>query len=200
MATRKKQLHTRNKSFWIAVTLFTITSAGTVLALKSNSQGAKERYDALIAADKAGGDVEGALTDLREFIYGHMNTTIGSPTGVYPPIQLKGTYDRLVAAEEQRIKAANSGLYDEATAYCEPRFPAGQLANGRVQCVADYVLARGVVAKPIPDGLYKFNFVSPVWSPDLAGFLLIGAVLSGIYFLLQILLEFRLRSHLRHIS
>ena len=199
MATRKKQLHSRNLTFFVSAVVFAALVVCTVLALSYNSHEAKRRYDILIATDAAGGDVEGALTDLREFIYGHMNTTIGSPTGVYPPIQLKGTYDRLVAAEEQRVQAANGPLYDEATAHCEARFGAGQI-SARAQCVSDYVAARGVQPNTIPDGVYKFDFVSPLWSPDLAGFLLIATVISGIYFLLQVLLEARLRAHLREIA
>lgn len=197
MATKRRLLRDRNTAFLVSAALFAFATVGMVLALNANSREAKQRYELLLAADAAGGDTEAALTSLREFIYGHMNTTIGSPTGVYPPIQLKGTYDRLVAVEEQRVRATNALLYDEATAHCEALFPAGQLANGRVQCVSEYVAARGVVAQPITDGLYKFNFASPFWSPDLAGFLVIATFLTGLNFLAQIILEARLRSRFR---
>lgn len=199
MATKRRLLRDRNTAFLISMILFAVSVGGMIVALNANSRGAKSRYDNLIAVDAAGGDVEAALAELREFIYGHMNTTIGSPTGVYPPIQLKGTYDRLVAAEEARIKSANSQLYDEATVHCESLFPAGNLP-GRAECVSSYVAERGVVGNSVPDGLYKFNFASPTWSPDLAGWLIVATVVLGINFLLQILLEFRLRSHMRQIS
>lgn len=199
MATKRRLLHDRNTAFLISMILFAVSVVGTIVALNANSRGSKERYDQLIAVDASGGDVETALAELREFIYGHMNTTLGSPTGVYPPIQLKGTYDRLVAVEESRIKAANSQLYDEATKHCEALFPAGNLP-GRAECVSNYVGERGVIANPIPDGLYKFNFASPSWSPDLAGWLIVATCALGINFLLQILLEFRLRSHFRQLS
>ena len=40
---------------------------------------------------------------------------------------------------------------------------------------------RGAQASaPVPDSMYKFDFVSPSWSPDLAGFSLLGAALSAL--------------------
>jgi len=200
MASSKRSLQKRNVVFLVSALLFALAVVGAVTSLISNSSEAKRRYDVLVATDAAGGDTETALTSLRSYIYGHMNTSIGSPTGVYPPIQLKGTYDRLVAVEQEKVRTSNQTLYDEATASCEAQFPAGQLANGRVQCVSDYVAARGVQAKTVPDGLYKFNFVSPYWSPDRAGWLVVAAIMLGINFLLQVLLELRLRAHIRHIS
>ncbi len=52
----------------------------------------------LTEVDKANGDVSAALNKLRVHIYGHMNAGLRSENGVQQPIQLKYTYDRLVAA------------------------------------------------------------------------------------------------------
>lgn len=170
----------------------------TVLALINNSKEAKRRYDALIAVDSAGGDVETALRDLRSYIYSRMNTSIGSPNGVYPPIQLKGTYDRLVAAEQQKL-AGSSTIYDQAQAYCESLYPGGQLRSSRVPCVTEYISARSGNAEPIniPDDQYKFDFVSPRWSPDVAGWALVMTIISGLVLIYNGVMLWHYRSTLR---
>lgn len=163
----------------------------SVYGLVSNSRGAKERYDRLIAVDQAGGDVESALNDLRGFIYSHMNTQIGSDLGVKPPIQLKGTYERLVAAEEARIAKINEPLYARAQADCERRLPDGFSGSTRTECIEAYVDANGVEVNSIEDDFYKFDFVPPRWSPDFAGFSILFAVLFGLMFVLESFMYFR---------
>ncbi len=157
----------------------------TVNSLVSNSREAKRRYDALIAVDQSGGDVEQALTDLRSYIYAHMNTRIGSPTGTYPPIQLKGTYDRLMQAEQAKLEAVNETLYNQAQAECEKQFPGGLSGRGRIPCITDYVTSKGVKLTEIPTGLYQFDFVSPTWSPDAAGIGLVLTAISGLVLLIS---------------
>lgn len=164
----------------------------SLIGLTSNSNGAKERYDKLIAVDQAGGDVETALNELRTYIYSHMNTQIGSELGVRPPIQLKGTYDRLVAESKQNLKT-NDELYAEAQAECERTQPAGFSGRNRLDCIEAYVDANGsaTVEKNINEDLYKFDFVPPRWSPDLAGFSILFAAIFGTVFLVDLILYFR---------
>ncbi len=144
-----------------------------VFGLINNSNGAVERYNKLIAVDKAGGDVESALNELRTYIYSHMNTELGGPNGIYPPVQLKGTYERLTQAEQQKAKQVNDNLYSEAQRFCEANGSQGFSGRNRIDCINKYVDDNGVTAEPIDDSLYKYDFVSPIWSPDLAGFSLI---------------------------
>jgi hypothetical protein len=166
----------------------------SIVGLTLNSNGAKERYDALIAVDQAGGDVEEALNELRVYIYSHMNTQIGSELGIHPPIQLKGTYERLVAAEEERIRVANEKVYEDAQTFCEQNNPAGSLRTSRVPCVEEYVLNNGVEANVIEDDFYKFDFVPPRWSADLAGISILLAGIFGLIFSVDLILYFRTRN------
>ena len=175
-----------------ALTIFFVILS--VIGLTQNSKGAKDRYDTLIAVDQAGGDVETALNDLRVYIYSHMNTQIGSELGIRPPIQLKGTYERLVAAEEQKVAKANEVIYAAAQKECEQNFGAGSLSNGRVQCVEAYLVSNGVEAQPVEDDFYKFDFVPPRWSADLAGFSILLAGVFGLIFAVDLILYFRTRS------
>ncbi len=165
----------------------------SIFGLINNSQGAVERYDALKAVDESGGDVEGALNELRTYIYSHMNTQIGNELGLKPPIQLSGTYNRLVEAERERVSKINSGLEPAAIAYCEAQNPSGFSGRFRLDCIEQYKDENGATEQPIEDDFYKFDFVPPVWSPDLAGYSILAAIIFGLAFSVQLILYIRVR-------
>lgn len=190
--------HTR-RNILIFGGLTAVSAAGFVYGLISNGNGAVERYNRLLAADEAGGDVDTALNELRSYIYSHMNTEIGGPNGIYPPIQLKGTYDRLVAAEQKRVSDTNEKLQPEAIAFCEAQNPAGFSGRYRIECIAEYVDTHGTKAREIEDALYKYDFVAPRWSPDLAGFSLLGIIFFGLFTAFSIFTYLRTK-HLVHLA
>ena len=144
-----------------------------MFGLARNGHGAVARYNTLIAADQAGGDVQKALNDLRGHIYKHMNSEIGGPNGIYPPIQLNGTYTRLVEAEQKRVEEVNGSLYQKAQQYCEENGSQGFSGRNRLDCINTYVDQNGTKPQKIDEALYKYDFAAPRWSPDLAGFSLI---------------------------
>ncbi len=175
---------------YVLVVILVVSITVCVFALRQNNLQALKLRDVVIAADKDNKDVEGALTELRTFMYSHMNTSLSSgPNAIKPPIQLKYSYERLVEAEQQRLTVENSKVYIEAQAECEKRFPKGLSGSGRIPCITDYVASRGVEQKNIPDSLYKFDFVSPTWSPDLAGWSMLAAIVSGAFLVLRLLLD-----------
>lgn len=186
----KKKLHhywakLRPISHWYFLLAFLISLGVSVQALRQNNLEMIKLRDAVYQTDKDNGDVETALRNLREYVYAHMNTNLaGGPNPIKPPIQLKYRYERLAQAEQERIAAANTQLYNDAQRTCEAQFPASVSGGPRVACIEDYVSARGIQPQPINDALYKFDFVSPLWSPDLAGWSL---VLSGFLLFLFIL-------------
>jgi hypothetical protein len=199
-----KRFSPKDLTFYLSIWGFLFLSAILLLislqAQISNSKQAKVFYDTLIATDEAGGDVETALRDLRSYIYSHMNTSIGNPNGIKPPIQLKATYDRLLDKQKAELETKNQAIYAEATDICEKKFPEGQLRSGRVQCVTDYVISKGVKVETIPDALYKFDFVSPRWSPDLAGYSLLASIVSFLIFFLRLFWHKRKRKQLHFSS
>jgi hypothetical protein len=101
-----------------------------------------------------------------------------------------------VAAEKERVSASNARIYTEAQNSCEKQFPGELSGRNRVPCIQDYVAKNGVQEQPIPDALYKFDFSSPVWSPDLAGWSLVVACLCGFLLIVRISLELWLRNQL----
>lgn len=174
---------------WYFVALMVISGVVCTVALRSNNQHMIKLRSAVYAADKNNGDVTTALNDLRSYVNGHMNTNLATPDGVYPPIQLKYTYDRLVQAESQQVASTNSVLYTQAEDYCQQQIPNGFSGRYRVPCVMQYVNNHGLHTATIPESLYQFNFATPVWSPDLAGWSLVVTVLSFILALLLFVLR-----------
>ncbi len=197
---RSKEKNLQKRAILRVVILGALTVAFiilSVIALTQNSLGAKNRYDALIAVDKSGGDVETSLNTLRTYIYSHMNTKIGSDLGVRPPIQLKGSYDRLVAQEKERVDRANQSLYSTAQAYCEKTQSRGFSGRNRIDCIQNYIDKNGQVVQPVEEVFYKFDFAPPVWSPDLAGYSILASGIFGLLFIVDVFLYYRTRRMVR---
>lgn len=183
--------------FWYFAILLVVSGVIAVFALRQNNLTALELRDKVLQTDKDGGDVEAALKELREYTYSHMNARLASDNGIYPPIQLKYRYERLVAAEKQRVDAANDDIYNQAQASCEARFPQGLSGSNRIPCIQQYVDSHGgAKEQAIPDGLYKFDFVAPVWSPDLAGWSLVFTAFAFLLLVIRLLADWWLKSRI----
>jgi hypothetical protein len=191
----KRRLHhtwTKLRWFkpWYFLVLAIVATVICVLALRANNEHMIHLRDAVYKADQKGGDVKGTLRDLQSYVTSHMNTNLDSgPDAVYPPIQLKYTYERLQS--KARAVQGNSQLYTTAQHYCEKQNSVDFSGHNRVPCIEKYVQSHGG-GKPvvIPDALYKFDFVSPTWSPDLAGWSLLSAIILWLLFLTSIIVRF----------
>lgn len=186
---------------WVFLVVAAVSGVVCVLALRSNNLTVLHLRDEVNKVDQANGDVEGSLRSLREYIYGHMNTNLSEgANAIKPPIQLKYTYERLLAARLKNSSKDVSALYSKAQTECEKLYPKGQFGSGRISCVTDYVSIRstnGEVLPTVPDSLYKFDFVSPLWSPDLAGWSLIVASVSMALFVIRFGLDRWVSAELR---
>lgn len=189
------QLH-RMRS-WYFVVAIVISGGIAVAALRHNNITALKLRDTVLTVDQQNGDVEGALRELREYVYSHMNSHLAVPGGAYPPIQLKYRYERLMAAEKARAESANAQLYTEAQRYCEAQIPTGRSLY-RIQCIQDYISQHGAAAqRAVPDSLYKFDFIPPTWSPDLAGWSLVLTGVLVLAFVTRTVLLFWLKHQVR---
>lgn len=180
MARRKKTLSSFARiPYSLFVGLFLISAVLSILALRHNNTTMIGLRNQVYVADKSNGDVSSALNKLRLYVYGHMNTDLASGgNAIKPPIQLKYTYDRLES--QAQAAANNSALYTQAENYCQGQIPASVSISGRarIQCVTNYVLSHGGQAPaPVPAALYEFDFLSPAWSPDFAGWSLVVTTL-----------------------
>lgn len=142
-----------------------VSAVTAVFALRANNEHMIRLRDAVRKADKYNTDVQAPLKNLQIYVTTHMNTSLeAGPTPVYPPIQLKETYDRLVKAQGEAVAAANAKLYTDAQQYCEQQNSTDVSGRNRVPCIEAYVTAHNSGKLPqIPDALYKFAFVSPKW-------------------------------------
>ncbi|HVI60630.1 MAG TPA: hypothetical protein VM535_00560 [Candidatus Saccharimonadales bacterium] len=200
----KRYLHHLWKEFrrvrpWYFLIIAIVSSLVCVTALRANNQRMVELRAAVYQADKDNTDVNSTLKNLQAYVTAHMNTNLNSGQNtVYPPIQLKYTYERLVQAQNQGALSGDQ-LYAAAQRQCEAQNPRDFSGRNRVPCIEQYVQAHGGAAQPatVPDALYKFAFVSPSWSPDVAGWSLVIAVLSWLLFIMTLLTNRWLKSYLK---
>lgn len=170
---------------WFLAALLIVSGTICVLALRANNQEMAALRDAVYAADEQGGDVETALRQLRSHVYGHMNTSLSTGgNAVYPPIQLKYTYERLQQAQQAQAKALNEQIYTAAQEHCEALYPESYSGGPRVPCISQYIEDHGVQLEAIPDSMYKYDFTATRFSWDLAG---ISLLISGVLLVLLLL-------------
>lgn len=202
---KKPTVKTMDKKYWhyfwnhyikpvkiwylLAATLVSLITCG--FALRHNNQTMGKLRDAVYTADQQNGNVVGALQALQSYVTSHMNTNLASNTSVYPPIQLKYTYQRLKEAADAQAAAANSDVYTTAQQYCEAQNSTDFSGRNRVPCIEAYVTAHGgVKAATIPDSMYKFNFASPTWSPDFAGWMAVASAILAFLLVVRLILAF----------
>jgi hypothetical protein len=155
--------------------LFAVSALVCIFALRHNNEHMIKLRNAVYAADQANGDVNQALNSLRQYVYAHMNTDLSSGhNGIKPPIQLKYTYQRLYDAQLSQVQTANQAVYSAAQQYCHGAANQNSQAAQNT-CIQNYAAGHGVKGTDIniPKGLYEFDFISPAWSPDLAGWTLV---------------------------
>jgi hypothetical protein len=188
----KRQLHhlwtsLRRVKPWYFLSLAAVSGVVCVFALRANNQQMIKLREDVYTADKAGNDVQAPLKELQAYVTSHMNTNLSAGKNpVYPPIQLKYTYDRLVQTQSQQFAAANQQLYNDAQRHCEQQNSTDVSGRNRVPCITQYVQSHSPSKQAIvPDALYKFAFVSPRWSPDLAGWSLLVTIASGLLAILS---------------
>ena len=160
---------------WQLALFFVVSLLMSAWALRQNSLRLGPLVEAVAVADREGGDVDGALRDLANYVTNHMNTRLSAP------VQLPYTYQRAVdkLVEEARVQV-NGDIYKEAQAVCEdPNI----LLVARAACIQDYVTKNAAPGKEpqdikFPDtAIYTYSFASPLWSPDLAGWLTLVSVI-----------------------
>ncbi len=168
---------------WYFLIITLLAGVICIVALRLNNLQMVSLRNDVYSADKNNGNTVQALQSLQSYVTSHMNTELTSgPNGSYPPIQLVYSYDRAVEAAGSAVSAANSQLYTAAEDYCQKLDPTDFSGHNRVPCVEQYVQNHGASLPNIPVSLYEFDFVSPTWSPDLAGWSLLVTIVSIMLF------------------
>lgn len=172
----------------------------SIFALRNNNLQMVSLRNEVYSADEQNGNVETALNKLRSYVYSHMNTDLragSSSSGA--PIQLVNRFNRAVAAEQARVAALNNAtqVYADAQAKCEK---SSLPLTVRAQCIQDYVAEYGNGIPQLnlpPKEFYTFDFVSPAWSPDLAGWSLVASIVLVLLLIIRLLSGLFVRWYLK---
>ena len=158
-------------------------------ALRLNNVGMVRRREAVEAADKAG-DIEAtrkATIEFANYVHAHMNSggIVYSDKKHWFKINREvkvawaNIYESDMRKAEQIARKAesnnpNGNIFKKAEEACRPRFHGGY-SLAYQQCILDeqnkYPASnQGQIKAQYPNiSEYTYNFVTPLWSPDLAG-------------------------------
>ncbi len=187
-----KKVHIKTWQLGLITLVLLLLSA---LALRQNNLKMVELRNAVVVADKTGEGVSESLEALNMYIFDHMNTQ------VVRPVELVNTYNRkaqevLLAAQ----KGSGRDIYAEGTAACERRgIPLSSIA----QCIAQYgndnapSVAQQKIQLP-EKNLFIYSFASPVWTPDVAGILVLLTVVSAAWLVGRVIEYVIVRLVIRH--
>ncbi len=163
---------------WQLVLILILALFVTATFLRINNIGMVQRRDAVLAADETGDLValQNRLYDLQRYSAVHMNADTG-------PIYLQDSYNRAAEVAKKAAEVQTGGgeniykkIEDEV---CGPQARANgwrwpdqrYIACQRAELEKYPEAQQGSGQVILPDTkLFRHSFVSPVWSPDFAGF------------------------------
>lgn len=171
---------------WQLLLILLLSGFVAATFLRLNNIGMAQRREAVLQADKAGRDedIYNRMLDLQHYVAAHMNTDTR-------PFYLEELYNRdKQRAIEAAVNASDpyGNINALAEAVCAPRFTVYTPAY--LQCFIDELNKYPSAPNPDEDidlpnpALYRHGFISPLWSPDFAGFstlffLLVALVILG---------------------
>lgn len=142
-----------------------------------------ERRTAILSADKAGDEtaIANNLYALQRYSAAHMNASSG-------PVYLEESYKRQAKKLVEDAKAASTvdkEVIERADATCRAQFPG--YSQAYVQCNASEQAkhsgtsqTENTISFPNPE-LYRHDYISPIWSPDFAGVMvLVSVIITGV--------------------
>ena len=191
---------------WQLVVLLIIVGFVAATFLRLNSIGMDQRRAAVIDADKGGNidTITNRLYDLQRYVSAHMNTGLGR--GVY----LEKSYNRDLQnwqQDEYGDANPNGNIYEKAQEVCAPKFT--HYSYAYLQCTTNELQKYPAAKDPANDTskprqeAYIYNYESPVWSPDFAGW---SVLVFGVILLLVVIrlasmgvLKLMLRRHYKRI-
>lgn len=206
----KRSLHTtfsviKRVRTWQLVVMLLIGLVLSAAFLRLNNLEMDKRRTAVMQADKLA-DKEATkqgLIELQRYVSAHMNTSLGN--GFYLEHQYNRDKEAALTAATSTTNP-NSAVYQQASIECRNRFQGGvaSFRNDYVACVAERVRALSPSTDPsvglkLPKAeSYYYNFASPLWSPDLAGIMVLFCLIVTSVILLRTIAAVVLRVVLKH--
>lgn len=160
---------------WQLVALLFVMGFIAATFLRLNNVGMVQARDAVLNADKGSDPLvtQTRLYDLQRYASAHMNASMGT-------IYLEGQYHR---DSQKAIDAAandsnaNGNVFQKVQDICVPKYAhLGDYSQAYQQCVITELNNFSPANSPASEvklpraDQYRFSFVSPLWSPDFAGF------------------------------
>ena len=151
-----------------------LTAAG-LFYRASSSHSAMAQADQIVSSDTAGVDTTPKIASLKTYANDHMGASVA--------FTLKSSFDRATAASQAAAVAATSNsqqIYADAQRACSSKSDSLVQAH----CNQAYLAAHlNNVPNPTPIlspvlANYQYNLNAPFWTPDLAGALLLGALVA----------------------
>ncbi len=191
---------------WQLIILLILAAFIASTFLRLNNIGMVERRSAVLAADEVGNqDITiSRLYDLQRYVSAHMNTDMGK--GLY----LQKSYDRDVQTADNAASSdsnPNGNIYKKAQQVCAPQFT--RYSTAYLQCtlgeLAKYPAATNIISSAnLPDAnSYLHVFVSPIWSPDFAGWSVLVCIVIGLMIIVRLvsllILRLLLRQHYKSV-
>jgi hypothetical protein len=204
----KRKLHywwriVRYIKVWQLIIVLLLGLLVSVELLRQNNLGMIERRNLVKMADETGNEAEiqKALAELQRYVSSHMNTDMGD-RGIYLENTYQRAYERAIQ-QQLTDDSASRNLYETADAACQAVFSKTYSFPAYTQCVAERLGSQGghdplQNAKAPPVDLYRYSFVSPLWTPDAAGIAVLLTTLVALLLLGRIILFWALYLLLRH--
>ncbi len=184
---------------WQLVLLFILSLYVSATFLRINNVGMLERVKAVEAADKLA-DEDGVgerLYELQRYVSQHMNTSTRD-------IYLRTIYERdakaILKKAEDANRQTNNTIWNKAANECYAEYPG--YWQGQIQCILEkqksFPTSTPITEVQTPDpAQYKHAFLSPVWSPDFAGWSVLVSLVLFLAIIARILVMVALRLLLR---
>lgn len=190
--TRRLQLDIKRLSqlkTWQLLLLLMLAAFITATFLRLNNVGMIERRDAVLSADKAGdvADIARRIVDLQRYSAAHMNADTGRIELVE---QYKRDATKLMAAAGGSTNP-NGNIYAAADAVCKPQFHGYSIGyqNCYMAELNKHPAAPQLVSQlKMPDAaLYRYEFISPLWTADWAGWSVLICLLITLVIVLRLI-------------
>lgn len=176
MADRRELKHgirrLQHMKTWQLVVLFLLFGFIAATFLRLNNIGMAQRRDAVMKADEAGDSVviQSRLYDLQRYVTSHMNADMGV---IYLEHQYARDFEKSQTSSSGTTNP-NGNIYRKAQDVCAPKYT--HYSQAYLQCTVDYLSQYAPASEPVSSakGLstdaYRYSYVSPIWTPDFAGF------------------------------
>ncbi len=193
----------KHLKYWLLFLLLAVFSASSVYCLRQNSTNMADLRAQVKMADESGKGVKDAISNLQHYVAAHMNTEGNT---VYLEHSHQRAYDAKVA-EAVAKRNPNSKRYDQAHTECKAKFPTSffNYTNCAHEKLGNLASGQDAVAnlKAPPAEAFTYNFISPKWTPDLAGISLaitgVVAIALTLKIVLTILFVLLLKSKHKHL-